>query len=239
MPTPRGFFFTEECITQCTPKREKIRSHNILAFSQNRRRRSVVSSLFQAASHPKKLALIGTTWISLEELKREKIDAVSRRATYMRGSETTDKQLGTSRDLYLFLKSNHMKRSNYLAHQVDPVAMQKRLNKLIDVCHQWKKSQKWNSIGSLSHSYLKFYNARGIKPSETAADIKKAYRKAALRHHPDKAGQFLARSEGGDDGQLWKEIAEEVHKDADRLFKNDWRSICSTFRSTKVCHLFD
>lgn len=28
----------------------------------------------------------------------------------------------------------------------------------------------------------------------------------------------MARSEGGDDG-LWKEIAEEVYKDADRLFK--------------------
>ncbi|KAF2312097.1 hypothetical protein GH714_028039 [Hevea brasiliensis] len=49
-------------------------------------------------------------------------------------------------------------------------------------------------------------------------EIKKAYRKAALRHHPDKAGQSLARSENGDDG-LWKEIGEEIHKHADRLFK--------------------
>ncbi|KAK9154792.1 hypothetical protein Sjap_002272 [Stephania japonica] len=58
----------------------------------------------------------------------------------------------------------------------------------------------------------------GIEQTGTAAEIKKAYRKAALRHHPDKAGQFLARSDNGDDG-LWKDIAEEVHKDADRLFK--------------------
>ncbi|KAJ8635625.1 hypothetical protein MRB53_009892 [Persea americana] len=36
-----------------------------------------------------------------------------------------------------------------------------------------------------------------------------------LRH---KAGQLLPRSENGDDG-LWKEVADEVHKDADRLFK--------------------
>ncbi|KAI8014819.1 hypothetical protein LOK49_LG05G02155 [Camellia lanceoleosa] len=63
------------------------------------------------------------------------------------------------------------------------------------------------------------YLILGIKPSDAASEIKKAYRKAALRHHPDKAGQFLARSESGDDGQLWKEIANEVHKDADRLFK--------------------
>lgn len=32
------------------------------------------------------------------------------------------------------------------------------------------------------------------------------------------AGQFLTRSDSGDDS-LWKEIAEEVHKDTDRLFK--------------------
>ncbi|KAF6152955.1 hypothetical protein GIB67_039662 [Kingdonia uniflora] len=65
---------------------------------------------------------------------------------------------------------------------------------------------------------LDMYLILGIEPSGTASDIKKAYRKAALRHHPDKAGQFLARSENGDDW-VWKEIAEEVHKDADRLFK--------------------
>ncbi|XP_062002722.1 uncharacterized protein LOC133720442 [Rosa rugosa] len=66
---------------------------------------------------------------------------------------------------------------------------------------------------------LNFYLILGIKSSDTSSDIKKAYRKAALKHHPDKAGQFLARSESGDEGQLWKEISLEVHKDADRLFK--------------------
>ncbi|KAL6145189.1 hypothetical protein ACLB2K_055877 [Fragaria x ananassa] len=64
-----------------------------------------------------------------------------------------------------------------------------------------------------------FYIILGIKPSDSSADIKKAYRKAALKHHPDKAGQFLARSESGDEGRLWKEISLEVNKDADRLFK--------------------
>ncbi|KAL5546407.1 hypothetical protein UlMin_006094 [Ulmus minor] len=66
---------------------------------------------------------------------------------------------------------------------------------------------------------LDFYLILGSKPSDTNADIKKAYRKAALKHHPDKAGQFLARSDSGDEGRLWKEIYQEVHKDADRLFK--------------------
>ncbi|KAJ6700031.1 HEAT SHOCK PROTEIN DNAJ WITH TETRATRICOPEPTIDE REPEAT-CONTAINING PROTEIN [Salix purpurea] len=66
---------------------------------------------------------------------------------------------------------------------------------------------------------LDLYRVLGVKDSDTAADIKKAYRKAALKHHPDKASQFLSRSESGDDGQLWKEIVQEVHADADRLFK--------------------
>ncbi|XP_068657736.1 uncharacterized protein [Aristolochia californica] len=65
---------------------------------------------------------------------------------------------------------------------------------------------------------LDMYLILGIESSDTTVEIKKAYRKAALRHHPDKAGQFLARSENGDDG-LWKEVFDEVHKDSDRLFK--------------------
>ncbi|XP_061339032.1 uncharacterized protein LOC133285768 [Gastrolobium bilobum] len=65
---------------------------------------------------------------------------------------------------------------------------------------------------------LNFYLILGIKPADTATDIKKAYHKAALRHHPDKAVQ-LARGEVGDEGRVWKEISQEVHKDADRLFK--------------------
>lgn len=51
---------------------------------------------------------------------------------------------------------------------------------------------------------LDFYLILGIKPADTAADIKKAYHKAALRRHPDKAGQLLARSEVGDEGIFWK-----------------------------------
>ncbi|KAH9687316.1 Heat shock protein DnaJ with tetratricopeptide repeat-containing protein [Citrus sinensis] len=66
---------------------------------------------------------------------------------------------------------------------------------------------------------ISYCDTMGVKAFDTAADIKKAYRKAALKHHPDKAGQFLVRTENGDEGQLWKEIAHEVQKDADRLFK--------------------
>uniref|UniRef100_A0A6N2MHP3 J domain-containing protein n=1 Tax=Salix viminalis TaxID=40686 RepID=A0A6N2MHP3_SALVM len=65
---------------------------------------------------------------------------------------------------------------------------------------------------------LNMYLILGIEPSASASEVKKAYHKAALRHHPDKAGQSLARSDNGDDS-LWKEIGEEVHKDTDRLFK--------------------
>lgn len=66
---------------------------------------------------------------------------------------------------------------------------------------------------------LDLYLILGIKSSDTESDIKKAYRKAALRHHPDKAGQILARSDAMDDGGLWKEISDTVRNDADRLFK--------------------
>ncbi|CAJ1913063.1 unnamed protein product [Sphenostylis stenocarpa] len=66
---------------------------------------------------------------------------------------------------------------------------------------------------------LDVYLILGIKSDDTATDIKKAYHKAALRHHPDKAGHLLARSEVGDDGRVWKEISQEVYKDADKLFK--------------------
>ncbi|MCO5566347.1 hypothetical protein L7F22_020024 [Adiantum nelumboides] len=63
------------------------------------------------------------------------------------------------------------------------------------------------------------YLILGLDVSCSASDIKKAYRKAALKHHPDKAGQFLVRGENGDDGSLWKEVGEEVRRDAERLFK--------------------
>lgn len=65
---------------------------------------------------------------------------------------------------------------------------------------------------------LNVYLILGVDQSAAASDIKKAYRRAALKHHPDKAGQSLARSEGGDD-VVWREIASGVYKDADRLFK--------------------
>ncbi|RLN24850.1 uncharacterized protein C2845_PM07G06350 [Panicum miliaceum] len=65
---------------------------------------------------------------------------------------------------------------------------------------------------------LNVYLILGIEPSSSAVDIKKAYRKAALRHHPDKAGKFLVRSENISDA-VWREITNEIRRDADYLFK--------------------
>lgn len=67
---------------------------------------------------------------------------------------------------------------------------------------------------------LDLYRILGVKKSDTVSEIKKAYRKAALKHHPDKAAQSLVKSgEVGEEGRHWKDIAELVHKDSDRLFK--------------------
>ncbi|CAN6355391.1 unnamed protein product [Urochloa humidicola] len=65
---------------------------------------------------------------------------------------------------------------------------------------------------------LNLYLILGVEPSCPAADIKKAYRKAALRHHPDKAAQLLVRNENTDDG-FWRDVVKEVYADADHLFK--------------------
>ncbi|KAM0947868.1 putative DnaJ domain, tetratricopeptide-like helical domain superfamily [Dioscorea sansibarensis] len=65
---------------------------------------------------------------------------------------------------------------------------------------------------------LDMYLILGIESSSSEADLKKAYRKAALRHHPDKVSRFFVRSENADEG-FWKEVADEVRTDADRLFK--------------------
>ncbi|KAL8236678.1 hypothetical protein R6Q59_017759 [Mikania micrantha] len=66
---------------------------------------------------------------------------------------------------------------------------------------------------------LDLYLILGIKHDDTAAEVKRAYRKAALRHHPDKAGQVIARAESGSDVQKWKLITESIQMDADKLFK--------------------
>ena len=63
------------------------------------------------------------------------------------------------------------------------------------------------------------YLMLGVEAGASAAEVKKAYRRAALRHHPDKAGQFLVRNESDPDGAVWRDVGEEVQREAERLFK--------------------
>lgn len=49
-------------------------------------------------------------------------------------------------------------------------------------------------------------------------------------------GQSLAKSENAD-GDFWKEIAEEVHRDADKLFKMIGEAYAVLSDPSKVCIL--
>ena len=79
---------------------------------------------------------------------------------------------------------------------------------------------------NLKQSMLIFLLCRGLKATDGAPDVKKAYRKAALRHHPDKVSQ------------QWKAIAESIQMDADRLFKMIGEAYAVLSDSTKVWFLF-
>ncbi|KAL4592188.1 hypothetical protein LXL04_005175 [Taraxacum kok-saghyz] len=119
--------------------------------------------------------------------------------------------------------SLHEMISNYGQVAVDLEKLVSLLSTHVDEkgVHELKQTQLWLSKieeESKKGIPLNMYLILGTESTVSGPDIKKAYRKAALRHHPDKAARSLVKSDDGDDG-LWKEIAENVHKDVDRLFK--------------------
>merc|ERR1719218_393640 len=59
----------------------------------------------------------------------------------------------------------------------------------------------------------KFYNLLGVEKNASSSEIKKAYRKAAMQHHPDKGG----------DPEKFKEItrAYEILSDEDKRKRYD------------------
>ena len=122
---------------------------------------------------------------------------------------------------------------------------------LIFICFWWKEfTISYNYLTKNGKNFTISYDYltkslplpfRGIEPSSSSADIKKAYHKAALKHHPDKvlysffhllwlaffssltvimpqAGKFLVRTENISDA-AWREITNEIRRYADYLFK--------------------
>ncbi|PSR90167.1 DnaJ subfamily C member like [Actinidia chinensis var. chinensis] len=138
------------------------------------------------------------------------LKAISRRATLFEMIRDYEQ---ASRDLQRLV--------SLLMKQVEDKANQSGASDKSSIVSELRQAQQRLSVTeeeSRKEIPLNMYLILGIDSSVTASEIKKAYRKAALRHHPDKAGQSLARSENGDAG-LWKEVVEGVYKDADRLFK--------------------
>ncbi|KAL2623630.1 hypothetical protein R1flu_003835 [Riccia fluitans] len=94
-----------------------------------------------------------------------------------------------------------------------------RLNRTEDL----RQVQAWlaKAKAEMRKDYpLDYYMILGLEHRCTSADIKKAYKKAALKHHPDKVGQFISKGEGGVHVRRWKEISNEVQREADGLFKS-------------------
>ncbi|GAB4856009.1 hypothetical protein Ancab_024648 [Ancistrocladus abbreviatus] len=144
-------------------------------------------------------------------LDKNYLKAVSRRATLFEMIRDYDQAADDLQRLVSLLAKHAEERNNQPGASDRSTSSMKDLRQ---VCKQLSQVEE----EARKEIPLDYYLILGLEQSATAPDIKKAYRKAALKHHPDKAGQFLARYESGDD-ELWKEIAKEVHNDADRLFK--------------------
>ncbi|KAL2941973.1 DnaJ-like protein subfamily C member 7 [Bienertia sinuspersici] len=138
------------------------------------------------------------------------VKAISRRATLFEMIRDYDQAAKDLEKLVFLLTKQAEEKSNHAGAYL-PMSSVADLRQARQRLYQMEEQAK-------KEIPLNLYLILGMEPSATAADLKKAYRKAALRHHPDKAGQSLARTESGDD-DLWKEIAEGVYKDADKLFK--------------------
>ncbi|XP_027360019.1 dnaJ homolog subfamily C member 7-like [Abrus precatorius] len=139
--------------------------------------------------------------------------ALSRRATLYEMIRDYDQAASDIRRVVSLLMKGDEDTSNLQLHGTS--------DRSINYANDLKHNQIWLSEieeEARKGIPLDMYLILGVEHSVSSSEIKRAYHKAALRHHPDKAGQILARSDGGDD-HIWKDIVEEVCKDADRLFK--------------------
>ncbi|KAL8129366.1 hypothetical protein V2J09_018521 [Rumex salicifolius] len=144
-------------------------------------------------------------------LDRNYMKAISRRATLFERIRDYDEAASDLRKVISLMTKQAEEIANQTKETDSPVSSQDDLKQAHIRLAQLEEL-------AIKEPPLDLYLILGVEQSATSANLKKAYRKAALRHHPDKACQLLTRSENIDDG-IWKEMCEEVQRESDRLFK--------------------
>ncbi|CAM8916744.1 unnamed protein product [Rhodiola kirilowii] len=144
-------------------------------------------------------------------LERDYLKAISRRATLFESIRDYGQAASDTERIVSLLKeqSNVRRKKSQEKSTISGIPIDLRQAQL-----QLSRLQEQAKKGTPLNMYL----VLGIESSASASEIRKAYRQAALKHHPDKASQLLAKSDNGRNDTR-KEISEEIHKAADRLFK--------------------
>eukprot|EP00850_Spirogloea_muscicola_P005288 SM000024S07750 [mRNA] locus=s24:185857:194677:- [translate_table: standard] len=107
--------------------------------------------------------------------------------------------------------------------------------KAVDAAEVWEAKERLRRVEEEGKQNISvdYYLILGIEPSSSSVEIKKAYHRAALRHHPDKAGQSLASE---DTERLFKLIGEAYNVLSDPIKKEKYDA--AEYRSSPRSKVF-